>query len=485
MLPLPRPESPLDVRQPSKVARRFDGRVVCPTVMHPPDPRARLPWRPVPDITPFRALRYDPLKVPDLGAVLCPPYDIIEPDQRARLAARDPRNAVHIELPAAVSGTDPQAAYQGAATLFAKWRADGTLRRDDRPLVYLYEQRYSLADGGARTARGFFCRLALEEFGPASGVRAHERTMAAPKEDRYRLLSEVRANLSPIALLYDDASGGSASDALLDRLTRRGPEREALDDGGVQHLLWTVDPGASEDAAALLALAGRRPLTIADGHHRYETALRYRDEGVRATVNGTGGAAGYVLALLFDAQGGGLSVLPTHRVVRGLPEPDALFAALEQLFTLIRQPRAEDVLAVMRRTTVAATEWGSGRIGLWTRSGGALLEVDRSRMAGLLPAGMSEALRALDVTSLSVCLEQLVGRSASDLAAEGRMVYTKDPHQAVELVDSGGADAAFVLAPTPIDAVLAVAAAGEQMPEKSTYFHPKAATGLVFNPLAE
>jgi uncharacterized protein (DUF1015 family) len=445
----------------------------------------------VPDIRPFRGLRYDPLSVPDLNAVLCPPYDIIEPDQRARLAARDPRNAVHVELPVGGPGSDPQAAYQDAAALFGKWLADGTLRRDDRPLVYVYEQRYSLADGseraadgGEQTARGFFCHLALEPFGPASGVRAHERTMAAPKQDRYRLLSAVRANLSPIVLLYEVDADGTASSPLLERLTQGRPEQEALDDDGVRHRLWAVDPAASEDAAALLGLAGRRPLSIADGHHRYETALAYRDEQ-RASVSATASAADYVLALLFDAQSGGLSVLPTHRVVRGLPESYAFLTALEELFTVTRQRRSGDLLDVMRRTTVAANEWGSGRLGVWTRGGGALVEVDRERIDDLLPAGRSEALRALDVTSLSVCLERVVGRSASDLAADGRMVYTKDPQQAVELVDSGQADAAFVLAPTPIDAVLAVAAAGEQMPEKSTYFHPKAATGLVFNPLAE
>jgi uncharacterized protein (DUF1015 family) len=438
----------------------------------------------VPDIRPFRALRYDPLRVPDLSAVLCPPYDIIEPDQRVRLAARDPRNAVHVELPAVAPGAGPADAYREAAALFAAWQADGSLRRDDTPLVYAYEQLYSLVGGEVRAARGFFCRLALERFGPASGVRAHERTMAAPKEDRFRLLSEVGANISPIALLYDDGAGGTASDAHFERLTQREAEQEAVDDNGVRHRLWPVDPAGSEDAAALVALAGRRPLTIADGHHRYETALRYLDEQQQASRDGSAGAAGHVLALLFDAQSGGLTLLPTHRVVRHLPAPDSVIAALEDLGTVTRHPSAVGLLDVMRRTTVAATQWGSGRLGLWTRGGGALVEVDRARIEGLLPAGMSEALRALDVTALSVCLERLVGGSAPHLAAEGRMVYTKDPHQAVELVDDGQGDAAFILAPTPIEAVLAVAAAGEQMPEKSTYFVPKAATGIVFNPLA-
>ena len=439
----------------------------------------------MPDIRPFRGLRYDPLKVPDLSAVLCPPYDVIEPDQRARLAATSQHNGVHIELPVAVAGIDSAAAYGHAARLFAEWQADGTLRRDDRPLLYLHEQRYASAGGGERVARGFLCRLALEQFGPASGVRAHERTMAAPKADRHRLLSEVRANISPIALLYDDEARGAASGALLDRLTQVRPDAETIDEAGVGHRLWTLDPAASQDAADLLALAARGPLTIADGHHRYETALRYRDERQRESASGTAGAAGYVLALLFDARTGGLTVMPTHRLVRDLPETQALFAVVEQLFTIIRQPRAEDIVAAMGQTTVAPGEWGSGRLGLWTRDGGALLEVDRSRVGNVLPAGVSDALRGLDVTLLAACLERLVGRSVPDLAAEGRMVYTKDPHRAVEIVDGGQADAAFVLAPTPIDAVLAVAAAGEQMPEKSTYFHPKAPTGLVFNPLTE
>ena len=178
----------------------------------------------MPDLRPFRGLRYDPSAVPDLGAVLCPPYDVISPAERERLAARDPRNAVRVELPVAEPG-DAGSAYEAAAQTFKGWIEDGTLRRNDRPLLYLYEQRYSLTDGREASARGFFCRLRLEPYGPASGVRPHEHTMSAPKEDRFRLLSAVQTNLSPVLLLYESDESGEAADRLLDDLTSMHRQR--------------------------------------------------------------------------------------------------------------------------------------------------------------------------------------------------------------------------------------------------------------------
>ena len=262
----------------------------------------------VPDLQPFRGLRYDPAVVPDLGAVLCPPYDVISATERSALAARDTHNAVRLELPDS---------YEAAASLLEQWHVESVLTRDEQPSLYVYEQRYAIGEVGQRVARSFFCRLRLEEYGPGSGVRPHERTLAAPKEDRFRLLAATRVNLSPVLLLYDDAARGAASARLLDALTSAPPAAAAAGPGGVGQRLWAIDPAATPEATELLALAGRGPLTIADGHHRYETALRYH-----ATPGAPPGADS-VLALLYDAHSGGLALRPWHRVVAGLNAPGA------------------------------------------------------------------------------------------------------------------------------------------------------------------
>jgi uncharacterized protein (DUF1015 family) len=385
--------------------------------------------------------------VADYSAVICPPYDVISTADRAVLVARHPANAVHVELPAS---------YDDAHRLFEAWQADGTLRRDDRALIYVYEQRYRLADGRLRTARGFLCRLRLEPTGPGSDVRAHEHTMSAPKEDRFRLLSAVRANLSPVILLYRAGPDLPAGE-LLTALTVAAPDVEAVDDAGVSHRLWLVDPAISAPAATLLAGVARLPLTIADGHHRYQTALRFCAE-----VGGAG--ADEVLVLLFEASSGGLSVLATHRLVRATAGN-----VLEQAAALF------DVTTGLGAVAAVPTE--PGEIGEWTKTGGARL---RRRQRAPAQSPVSE----LDVSVLADALPRLVGADVDGLTAAGRITYTQDAGAAVAAVDAGEADAAFLLAPTPISSVIEIAAAGDVMPPKSTFFFPKAATGLVFNPLA-
>lgn len=400
----------------------------------------------VPVLRPFRGLRYAAPAVTDYSAVICPPYDVISPAAREQLALRSPVNAVHVELPAS---------YDEAGRLFAAWQANGTLRRDEREMLYVYEQRYRLADGVERTARQFMCRLRLEPAAADSGVHAHEHTMSAPKEDRFRLLSAVRANLSPVILLYEASPDLPATD-LLSALTGGLPDEEALDDGGVRHQLWVVDASASREAASLLQGVSRLPMTIADGHHRYATALRFCAE-----VGGAG--ADHVLALLFEAGTGGLSVLGTHRMVRA-PGIDVLERAARTLpFTSVAT--ASQALPVM-----------PGEIGVWTAAGG-------GRMRAQQHSGASSSVDELDVSVLSAALPALVGASVDELTAANRISYTQDPAGAVEAVTSRAADAAFLLAPTPVASVIEVAAAGRVMPPKSTFFYPKAATGLVFNPL--
>ena len=400
----------------------------------------------------------------ELTDVLCPPYDVISPDDRARLAALDQRNAVHVELPES---------YDAAAETFVGWQADGTLVRDDRPFVYVYEQRYPTTDGGEAVSRGFFCRLRLEPYGPDGGVRPHEQTLSAAKEDRYQLMKAVRANLSPVLLLYDDSELGKAAARLIEDVTSGEPQFDAVGPGGLPNRMWLADPARSSAAKSLLDTAAARPVYIADGHHRYETALRYC-----ADVGGDDGAA-YVLALMYEAHSGGLELRPWHRVLRGVG--DSELRSLEQWYELTEKSSPQQLLSDL----AGSSHDKPGKFGLWTASGGRLLEPRLGTASEFPSSAGSTAVRRLDVSVLSATLSRMFGTTPENLAAAGKLAYSDDARKALADVQAGRADATFLVRPTPVEDVLAVAAAGDYMPAKSTLFYPKAATGLVFNPLSD
>jgi uncharacterized protein (DUF1015 family) len=289
-------------------------------------------------------------------------------------------------------------------------------------------------------------------------------------------MSAVKVNLSPVLFLYDDGAGGASSADLVESIvTGSGAAAEGIGPGGLVNRLWVVDPIASDAARQLLRITASGRVTIADGHHRYETALRYRDE-----VGGPG--SDFVLALLYEAHSGGLALLPWHRVLSGVNGPD-LVDTCASYFDVTPFASPADLNEALATQVNTAASVSPGSIGLWTRGGGALLGVDRSLVDALLPPSSSETLRWMDVSVLSGTLSRMIGATSEDLAAQGRLTYVSDAGVAVAEVESGRADAAFLLRPTPIEQVLAVAAAGEHMPAKSTFFYPKAATGLVFNPL--
>lgn len=441
----------------------------------------------MPEIRPFRALRYDPETVGRLDAVVAPPYDVIDVASARRLMDRHPRNAVRLDLPLEEPGDAPDERYRRAARTFAAWRSDGTLRKDLRPAVYVYEQAYRVPGTSVeRTQRGFFARLRLEPLEPGSGVLPHERTMSGPKEDRYRLLRATGANTSPVVVLFEDAAGEGGE--VLRSATDDAPAVEVTDDEGVRHRLWLVpaapagDSGEpSEHVTRLLGAASATPVVIADGHHRYETALRYRDERRMTRSCEEDPPFDYVLALLLPASEQ-LTVLPTHRIVRGLGDDGVgrLVRSLDSAFECEEVERE----ALVARFAAADAPGGRGRFGLVTRQGSFALTWREGSLADALPAG-GDALRALDVARLGAALHALAGIDPAAIAGGERVGYTKSAEEAATAVAEGanGADAAFLLEPTPVDAILAVARAGDVMPQKSTYFYPKALTGIVFNPL--
>ncbi len=433
----------------------------------------------MPTVRPFRALRYTPDAAPDPALVLSPPYDIISPELQRRLLDRHPKNVVRLDLPEVEPGEEPDDRYRRAARTLAAWRSDGTLHKDPRPSVYAYEQCFRPAGSDAeRTIRGYFARLRLEPLAPESDVRPHERTLAAPREDRYRLLRATGVNTSPVVVLHEDAAGDTGR--VLESVARTKPDIDVVDDDGVRHRLWVVPADDVPDAPArrLVEAAQRAPVTIADGHHRYETALRYRDERRMSRSCEEDPPFDYLLALFVESTSQALTVLPTHRVVRQV-DAGRLVRAAADLF---------DVHPVERATLETwgdgeAVIGGRGRIGLWTRDGGYALTARRDVFSPWLPAG-GPALRSLDVSLLHVALERLAGLDAAAVAGGERIGYTKSAPEAVALVDRGvgGADAAFLLEPTPVESLGAVAAEGDVMPQKSTYFHPKPLSGLVINP---
>ena len=443
----------------------------------------------MPQVRPFRALRYSADAVPDLAAVVAPPYDVIDDDEHRRLLARDPRNVVRLDLPAAEPGDDRDERYRRAARLLAAWRSDGTLRQETQPAVYVYEQSFAVpGTEDRRVRRGFFARLRVEPFGPESGVRPHERTLAGPREDRYRLLRATAVNTSPIVGVYEEPSGTTAR--ALEGIAATPSDRDLVDDEGVRHRLWVVrDVPAdgqrpSESVAAILcARAEGGPITIADGHHRYETALRYRDERHVGTDDDADPAYDYVLALLLEPGAGPLVVLATHRIVRGVGDEAVvrLRPALGSLFDVEAGVPPERLLAEF---APGKAPGGDGRFGIWTRDWGAILTARRSSFEGALPPG-GAAVRRLDVTLLGVALERLLGIDPAAVSGGARITFTKDAAEAIAAVDArrDGADAAFLLDPTPASEIAAVAADGDVMPQKSTYIYPKALTGLVINPL--
>ncbi len=441
----------------------------------------------MPSPRPFRALRYAPAVGRDLSAVVCPPYDVIGAPLAATLRERDPYNAVRLELPGPELGGEPGTRYRAAARTLAEWRTAGVIVKERRSSIYIHEMTWDGSRG--RTpgrARGVYLRLRLEPFGPGSGIQPHERTMTGPKEDRYQLLKATGVNLSPVVLLSDGSPG--VATGLLDGMTTGLPDMVATTDDGVSHRVWIHPVPVDEDGAwtgdaqRLAELIQGGPLTIADGHHRYETALRYREERGHNRACESDPAWDYVMALVYDIAEAP-PVLPTHRVLLRGPSGAALVDAFDDLAEVQPMADAEAVLATMARPEPSSdpTATGSGRIGLVSGDRAALLRIRPGVVAPLQDAAASSAARGLDVNRLALMLER-VGVDAAALAAGDRIAYVKDAREAVAHVSSGAA-ATFLLDGPPVSAVTRVAAAGEVMPQKSTFFDPKAPTGLVFGPL--
>ena len=411
------------------------------------------------DIAAIPALHYDLDRTGGLAPVAAPPYDVIDADERAALLERSPYNVVAIDLPEDPNGGDPYA-YAGAT--FARWQADGIVIADPEPALWALEQDYTGPDGRRRTRHGLFARVRIEDYG-GGRIRPHERTHPGPTEDRLRLTRATRANLSPIFSLYEGDAWTPLAPHLADP-----PYGELTDGDGTVHRLWRVaDAKAIAEVRAALAPA---ELLIADGHHRYETARAYAEE--------TGAA--HVLMCLVALQDPGLTIFPTHRLLSGLDDDKrvALREAIKRDWDVEEIPEEE-----LEPTPAADGHVRIGYLDGFHERPLRLTLKDEESARRALP-GKPEAYTRLDTAvTEALLLKRALGMSEDDVSHLRGLAYARSTDEARRRVHEGGAQAALFMGATPVDLVRAVAAAGEVMPPKSTYFFPKVLTGLLFNPL--
>ncbi len=430
------------------------------------------------EIRPFRGLRYDPTKV-NPSDVIAPPYDVVGADAVKALHSRSPYNAAHLENPA---GSERDR-YAGAAKLLAQWTKDGALKRDAKAAYYVYEQRAKIptGTGGSRTVsrRCFFARTRLHR--PEEGIiRPHEATLTGPREERMKLLQATKTNISPVFGMFLDPSGDAKK--LLAEVARREPDFEATDAVGDRHRLWAVS--AATDVKTLTDAVAASNVTIADGHHRTHTALDYRDL-VRDSKKGrwTGNEPeNFVLMGLIPEDDPGLVILPIHRLIHGEVPGDLLL----RLSALYRVEAAPSAAAAWEQ--VQANRLGPFTFGLLGAGGPHTAHVLTARspeaIENAMPQRISGASKGLDALVLTeTVLTPVFGITPQVLTQGQRVTFTESLTEAEEVVHHGEAQLALLVNATRVEQVTHVADAGEVMPQKTTFYYPKLATGMVFNPL--
>jgi uncharacterized protein (DUF1015 family) len=429
-------------------------------------------------IEPFRAFRYDTSRL-SLDKVATQPYDKITPEMQERYCAASPYNLVRIILGKRLASDTPQDnPYTRAANFFQNWRQQGVLRQDTEPSIYRYAQHFTAPTASVDSAlqferQGFIALGRLEDYS-AGVVFRHEQTLAKPKADRLDLLRTTRAHFGQIFMLYSDPSGE------IDRslVSTQAPTMEVRDEYGVQHRVWAIsNPGIIESVRQAMR---ERKLIIADGHHRYETALNYRNE--RRTPGGSPQRPGcdpyeFAMMTFVNMDSPGLLILATHRVVHGVSNvsPDRFQSAAAEFFSV---EEADPALTAERATTMLREAGHTGT---------ALLAVFRSRAFLLsrpsspdhLFHDVSARQQSLDVVQLHKCLlERVLGISPEAIREQKNVAYVRDAAEAMHLVRSGHAEIAFLMNPVRMQQVRDIAFGGEVLPQKSTDFYPKLLSGL-------
>ena len=421
------------------------------------------------EIRPFKAMRFTD-KAGSIESLTCPPYDIISETQRQTYLQSNPSNIIRLELPK--DGADP---YGTAGETLRQWVKNGTLAMDDKPAIYVYEIGFSV-DSEDKQIMGIIARVHLEEFEKGI-VLPHEETLSKAKTDRFNLMQATGCNFSSIYSLYMDDNRNDPLNGVI--IGACGEVlQEMTDEAGLVHRLWAIT-----DEDVIVEICNRfthMKLYIADGHHRYETAINYRNAR-RTQGTEEGAESDYVMMMLVEMDHPGLVVFPTHRVIHGLEkfDADAIIAACEEYFDIYNGVSLDEVDGALsqaydKNLHAFAMYAGGDSCTLMTLK-------DIGVMKKLLP-GLSAASQSLDVTVLhSLVLERLIGIDKNNMANQINLRYTREGSDAIDDVRDGLSQCCFLLNPTRVSEIRDVASAGEKMPQKSTYFYPKLITGLTMN----
>ena len=421
----------------------------------------------MPEIRPFKGLRYNPETAGDMGGIICPPYDIIPSSMQQELYDSSGYNAVRLELP---KEDDP---YGAAAERLVQWVQEGALMQDDEPALYPYFQTYNDPEGNTYTRKGFFCALRLHEFSEKK-VLPHERTLSGPKKDRLNLFKKTRANISSIFGLYADEQL-QADRAIEEFAANHEPVVDAAFQG-VRNRLWKMaDP---DIVATVQQVLLDRQVYIADGHHRYETGVNYRNLRAEENPSHTGDEPyNFILIYLANIFDEGLIIFPLHRMVHSLEQfsPEGLIETLSTNFEVKPLGGREDLKLYLEE------ESSSHVYGVVT-SGGVWGMRLKNPPATLLGDSVPGPLLQLGVVVLhELILQRMLGITPEAMRSQANLVYEEDDRKVFDAVENGGIQVGFIVKPTTVQQVRDISQAGEVMPQKSTYFYPKIMTGLVMH----
>ena len=433
-------------------------------------------------LRPFRGLRYDPRRVPDLSLVIAQPYDRIHAAEQAAYYALHPWNFVRIDMGQTEPDQPDDNVYTRARAYAETWQTEGVLAREPRPALYAVEQAFASADGRLRTRMGFTAALELTRFDEGV-ILPHERTLSGPKSDRLNLTRATQTAWGHIFVLYPDPDNQIAG-LLRAHLSGKPPiiARERVIEPEVEQRMWVIDDG-EVIAEVIRRLAPLRNLIIADGHHRYESALAYRDEMRARHPQAPAAAFNHALATFVSMSDPGLAILPTHRLIHSYTRltGDQVLAASAPFFDVQPVPGRA---ALIRGLEQAGARPGETRFGFYRRGAHAVLTLRSPAAMAQLAPERDPAWRALDVSVLhKIVLERTMGLTQDSIARQENIRYLRDAQAGFMAVDRGEADFLFVLNPTRMDQVRACTAAGEIMPQKSTDFYPKIVSGWVSLPL--
>ncbi len=432
-------------------------------------------------IKPFRGLRYNQGIIADMASVMTPPYDVISPQGQERYYQTHPNNIIRLDFGKDLPNDSEKVnKYTRAAEFLHAWRKDGTLRQEDAPAIYIYDQEF-LSDNTWLTRRGFIALVRLEPFDKGS-IYPHEQTLPGPKADRLKLTQSCQANLSSIFALFPDENNEVDADLLA--MTSTKPEMDFVDDTGVKNKLWVIKEKQTIDR--LVSRMKEKPLFIADGHHRYETALVYKEQMQKEHGSPQVDLpSDYVMMVCVSMNNKGLKILPAHRLVRNIKDYrlDRILPLLQESFQIELLGKGCAVKDGMSWLNNAAETHAfimyAGQEDAYYK-----LCLNNEKIIDTIFANNHPEWRHLDAGILhGVIINKVLGIAADDMAIKEYVKYVKEETEAVSLVRSGQYQLAFFLRPTRIEQVKEIASARKVMPPKSTYFYPKLITGLVINSL--